>query len=387
VTAELAGTAHLFLANIGGAGPLVTLPLKTKLDNLLLGPACYIGSNSEPMVLSLTDGKTTPPAPNVPISGKSGEPVIEAEGRILGLDNNTLVDNAFAAPGANGCGGILSLVVDPSVDLKAGIPAAAGKNTAIMNGGLRQAEARIVKTEEEIPEFGHCVKVEGVAEGKVIKYNGKYSNSSCVNEAVETLKPGKFEWSTGPGPNPKFTGTSEITILETVGKAKVKCSSGSSSGEYKTAKTETITFTFTGCENPALESCQSSSASPGEIHTSTLIGELGYTKDNEPLKPLIGLDLQPAPPASDVATFECGGVQETVAGSVIGAVPIIDKMSSALTLKFAASHGIQFPQAFEEGPQDTLTTTAGTGPAEQTGLAGKTLTASEEPIEIKARAF
>lgn len=387
VTAELAGTAHLFLANIGGAGPLVSLPLKTKLDNPLLGPACYIGSDSEPITLSLTDGTTNPPPPNVSISGKSGEPVIEAEGRIIGLDNNTLVDNAFAAPGANGCAGILAPVVDLSVDLKAGIPAAAGKNTAIMNGGLRQSEARIVKSEQEIPEFGHCVKVEGVAEGKTIKYNGKYSNASCVNEAVETLKPGKFEWSTGPGPNPKFTGTSEITSLETVGKAKVKCSSGSSSGEYKTAKTETVTFTFSGCEEALHNSCQSSSASSGEIHTSTLVGELGYTKDNEPLKPLIGLDLQPAPPASDVATFECGGVQQTVAGSVIGSVPGIDKMVSALTLKFAASHGIQFPQAFEEGPQDTLTTTVGTGPAEQTGLTGKSLSANEEPIEIKARAF
>jgi hypothetical protein len=122
-------------------------------------------------------------------------------------------------------------------------------------------------------------------------------------------------------------------------------------------------------------------------HTSTLVGELGFSKDNEPLKPLVGLDLQPAPPASNVATFECGGVQETVAGSVIGSEPSIDKMSSAFPVKFAQAHGLQLPQAFEEGPQDTLTTTAGTGPAEQTGLAGKTANASEEPIEIKARAF
>jgi hypothetical protein len=70
-------------------------------------------------------------------------------------------------------------------------------------------------------------------------------------------------------------------------------------------------------------------------HTSTLVGELGFSKDNEPLKPLVGLDLQPVPPASNVATFECGGVQETVAGSVIGSEPSIDKMSSAFPVKFA----------------------------------------------------
>src|SRR5258708_27940772 len=108
-----------------------------------------------------------------------------------------------------------------------------------MSGGLRQVEARTVKAELEIPAFGHCSKVEGVAEGKTIKYSGKYSSSNCVTEAVESLKPGRYEWTAGPGPNPKFTGTSEITTLETVGKAKVKCTSGSSSGEYKTAKTET----------------------------------------------------------------------------------------------------------------------------------------------------
>jgi len=62
-------------------------------------------------------------------------------------------------------------------------------------------------------------------------------------------------------------------------------------------------------------------------------------------------------------------------------------MSATSTLKFVASHGIQFPQSFEEEPQDTLSATLGTGPAEQTGLAGKALSTLEEPIEIKARAF
>jgi len=62
--AELADPAHLDLKNLGGAGPLVNLPLKVKLDNLLLGNACFIGSSSEPVTLNLTDGTTNPDLPN-----------------------------------------------------------------------------------------------------------------------------------------------------------------------------------------------------------------------------------------------------------------------------------------------------------------------------------
>src|SRR6202035_5935521 len=138
--------------------------------------------------------------------------------------------------------------------------------------------------------------------------------------------------------------------------------------------TETVTFTFTGCES-ASGACQSSSASTGEIRTSSLVGELGFINDAEPLKPLVGLDLQPASPATSVAKFECGGVEETVAGSVIGSVPVIDKMSSAYTLKFKQAHGLQSPRSFEEMPNDTLATTVGAGAPEPTGLVSRTLSA------------
>jgi hypothetical protein len=390
VTAEIAGPVHLNLANLGGLGPLVNLPVKVKLDNLLLGPSCYIGSNSEPVLLNLTTGTTNPPPPNQPISGKFGTALLAAEGRILGATNNTVVDNAFAAPGANGCAGILSLVVDPSVDLKAGLPAAAGHNTAIMNGMLEQADARIVKTEQEIPLFGRCTKVEGVKVGKTTVFSGKYSSSQCVTEAVESLKPGKYEWAAGPGPNKKFTGTTEITKLETVGKAKITCSAGSSQGEYTGLKTIQTSYAFTGCENVGpKEACQSSGASPGEIRTTSLVGELGFIKDNLPLTPIVGLDLKPAS-AGPLATFKCGAMEATVEGSVIGAVAAIDHMGATSTLKFKESVGKQGPEQFEELAKDTLSTTFGSGAGknvEQTGLVSKTAINSEELIEIKARAF
>jgi hypothetical protein len=388
-TAELAGPAHLELENLGGAGPLVNLPLKVKLDNFLLGNACFIGSSSEPVTLNLTDGTTNPPPPNQPISGKFGKALIKDEGRILGATENTLVDNAFSAPGVNGCAGILSLVVDPSVDLKAGLPAAAGTNHAIMNGMLEQAEARIVKTEQEIPLLGRCTKVVGVKEGKIIVYGGKYSSSNCVTEAVESLKPGKYEWAAGPGPHPKFTGTIGVTTLETVGKTKVVCTSGSSQGEYTGVKTETASFTFTGCESAAVP-CQSPSAGPGEIRTSSLVGTLGFIKDTEPLKPIVGFDYKPGTSGAHVTTFTCGGLSETVDGSVIGSVTALNKTTVNASLTFKAAKGLQSPEGFEEEPKDVLSTTLTNGSGtsvEQSGLKDKAAIISEEPIEVKARAY
>jgi hypothetical protein len=395
-TAELAGTAFIKIANVGGnAGPLVELPLKVKLDDTLLhllGPSCYIGSESEPVKLVLTDGTTNPPPPNQPISGNPGNLVIKAEGRITGVTGNTIVDNAFSAPGVNGCAGILAPVVDLSVDLKAGLPSAAGKNTAIMSGSVINAESRIVKTEAEIPQFGHCAKLVGVKEGKITKFGGKYSTSNCVTESAESLTDGRFEWTPGPGPNPKFTGEGAISSFETVGKTKVLCSANSSSGEYTGPKTEKVAFTFTGCESTSLHTaCQSPSAGSGEIRTAALVGELGFTKDSEPLKPAVGLAFRPES-GTQFAAFECGGLAETVSGSVIGTATPIDSATKAVTslVNIKANKGLQVPEAFEEMPKDVLSAAVTTGSGtttEQVGLTARSAVTGEEATEIKARAF
>jgi hypothetical protein len=107
-TAELAGTASITSS--------VILPLKTKLDNpllggALLGPNCYVGTDAEPIALNMTYG---------PIEVKFKDHQITD---LVG----TLEDHTFSAPGASGCS-VLPLVVDPSIDLKEGLPSASGKN-------------------------------------------------------------------------------------------------------------------------------------------------------------------------------------------------------------------------------------------------------------------
>ena len=86
------------------------------------------------MNLNLISGTTSPPLPNKPISGSVGEGG-NFEEKILFFKHNKLVDNSFATPGANGCGGpLLSWAIDPFVNSIVGVPSAAGTNTAILEG-------------------------------------------------------------------------------------------------------------------------------------------------------------------------------------------------------------------------------------------------------------
>jgi hypothetical protein len=106
-----------------------------------------VGSNAAPVVISLTTGTTSPPLPNKPISGKVGELEFTESG-ILRVHNNSLVNNSFAAPATNGCGGIFEFLLGPIINSQLGVPSAAGHNTAILNGTLQQASATAVKESE-----------------------------------------------------------------------------------------------------------------------------------------------------------------------------------------------------------------------------------------------
>jgi hypothetical protein len=124
-------------------GTAITLPVRVHLKNPLLGESCYLGSEASPIQLHLTTGTTSPPAPNKPISGQLG-PLAEEEKLILIAPEASLVDNSFSVPVAEGCGGFFSGIIDPIVDAKLGLPSAAGHNTAILNGPVREASAEQV---------------------------------------------------------------------------------------------------------------------------------------------------------------------------------------------------------------------------------------------------
>lgn len=137
-------------ALVTGTGTALTLPVRVHLKNPLLGNSCYVGSESHPILLHLTTGTTKPELPNKPISGKRGVYGEEEEGIgvVISLSENSLVDNAFSAPAAEGCGEFFSFLIDPIVDSKLGLPSADGHNTAILNGKLWITEAEAVAASE-----------------------------------------------------------------------------------------------------------------------------------------------------------------------------------------------------------------------------------------------
>jgi len=132
-------------------GTAVTLPVRIHLKNPLLGNTCYIGSESSPIELHLTTGATSPNPPNTSIHGAKGELSAPSEKELayIRLANNSLVDNAFSVPVAEGCGEFFSFLIDPIVDSKLKLPSANGHNTAILNGELNTASVENVIASEK----------------------------------------------------------------------------------------------------------------------------------------------------------------------------------------------------------------------------------------------
>ncbi|MFC4822516.1 hypothetical protein [Dokdonella ginsengisoli] len=140
------------------------LTVRVHLQNPFLGGTCYIGSPQNPIRINLQTATTNPPPPNQPISGEPGNSyyVWVDEANYVGYiqdDDNSLVDNSFAVPGASGCGNValglpiitsvLDFLVSGAVNLKVGLPSAAGKNTAIMSGDTSLAASAYVLASEQ----------------------------------------------------------------------------------------------------------------------------------------------------------------------------------------------------------------------------------------------
>lgn len=130
------------------SGTALKLPVKVHLENPFLGKSCFVGSESSPIIWNLTTGATSPSAPNKSISGAGGFFEFLEEGRILELKGNKLVDNAWSAPTAAGCGGILSFLVTPIINAQLGTTTA-GHNTAILNNTIYIAAAAAVRLNNE----------------------------------------------------------------------------------------------------------------------------------------------------------------------------------------------------------------------------------------------
>jgi hypothetical protein len=139
-TTELAGPVALSELNLEfESGTALSLPVKVKLENTLLGEECYIGSSTNPIKLELTSGTSGT------LKGKLGTIGTKAEGGILAITNSTLVDSGFSAPAAEGCG--LFGLLDGIINSKLELPATKG-NTATLNGAEEIANSELVQESE-----------------------------------------------------------------------------------------------------------------------------------------------------------------------------------------------------------------------------------------------
>jgi hypothetical protein len=123
-------------------GVALGLPVRIKLSNSILGSGCYIGSESEPVQLNFTTGTSGS------LKGSAGVLTHNPEFTKITFTGGKFVDGTYTAPGANGCGGIFSFLVDPLVNSILGVPSGSGSNTATLEGVLESGKAAAVKASE-----------------------------------------------------------------------------------------------------------------------------------------------------------------------------------------------------------------------------------------------
>ena len=125
VQVELAGP----ITNFSPLADPFTLPLKIKLSNSLLGGKCFIGSNSDPIVLNPTFNPvgTLNFAPDP-------DPVRFPNVAVLSITGSTLTDDTFSVPAATGCGP--GGAANAAINATLGLPSPSGNNHLVLNDNL-----------------------------------------------------------------------------------------------------------------------------------------------------------------------------------------------------------------------------------------------------------
>jgi hypothetical protein len=237
------------------------------------------------------------------------------------------------------------------------------------------------------PALYECAKLAKNATTK--KYEGKYTDKKCSNEATEAEKAegkkNKYELKEGIGKGKAFKGKGGGANLEIVTLGGVTCTSSADGGKFTGPKTAGGVFvTFKGCELSG-HKCENTGKA-GEVKTNTLEGVIGYINKS---KHEVGVDLS-AETGSYEAEFTCGELEIRVSGSVIGAVVSpLNVFTKVATLSFTQSAGRQHVQNLEGRPKDTLVSeiakagTKGFGEALESGESTEVTNKGEE-LELKA---
>jgi hypothetical protein len=140
--------------------PILTIPVRIHLKNPFLGDKCYIGTTANPVLLKPQN--VTAPSLSLQRFAADGTPN-DDEGEMgrYTFDGADQGDASFAVPGASGCGaGLLNW----AVNLKTGLPSAAGKNSVTLDAtttyfGSPYDPAGLAPNEgRKLSEFWHSAK-------------------------------------------------------------------------------------------------------------------------------------------------------------------------------------------------------------------------------------
>ncbi|MFF5920127.1 hypothetical protein ACFY8C_17580 [Streptomyces flavochromogenes] len=132
-TMESVGTPSDFdqIAGVLTDKPIVSIPVRIRLENPFLGGNCYIGTKANPIILRPSN--LTSPDFGVERFNGDGSPNEEGDMSRLNILGSTQSDKTFAVPGASGCGLGWFGLIDAAVNLKTGLPSAAGKNSLTLD--------------------------------------------------------------------------------------------------------------------------------------------------------------------------------------------------------------------------------------------------------------
>ncbi len=147
---EIAGLPFVSESNLlEGEGVGVQAPVRIQGINkwlTSLGGSCFIGSTEDPIVQNLTTGTSISPLTGEELKGTPGSFHIFDGGSAITISEDSLVDNTYAVPAAEKCGGpAYEAYLDPVVDEAFGLPAVAGASETQLTGTLAQAAAQFIK--------------------------------------------------------------------------------------------------------------------------------------------------------------------------------------------------------------------------------------------------
>lgn len=130
-TVESVGTPANFDLDhaMTGGQPIVDIPIRIRLANPLLGSKCYIGTAADPIMLRPQN--STAPAIGADRFAADGTSERRGQFNRISLTGNAQDDATFSVPKVTGCGLLGSL--NWAVNLKTGLPSAAGNNTLVLN--------------------------------------------------------------------------------------------------------------------------------------------------------------------------------------------------------------------------------------------------------------